>query len=167
MKLHQLAPTRGSRRSKMTVGRGNGSKKGTYSGRGGKGQTARTGGVRRPGFEGGQTPLTRRMPKLGGFKNPRRIEYSAVNLGTLNRRYKSGETVDRATLIEKKILPPKNTQPIKILGDGALEISLTFDVDGFSKSATAKIEKAGGTLSKGPTKNTKKKKAPLTNVRSA
>lgn len=146
MKLHQLTPARGSRRPKMTVGRGNGSKKGTYSGRGGKGQTARTGGVRRPGFEGGQTPLTRRMPKLGGFTNPRRIEYVGVNLGKISRFYKNGETVDRATLIEKRILPLKSTQPIKILGDGAIEVSLTFNVDGFSESARIKIEKAGGKL---------------------
>lgn len=144
MKIHTLKPTPGSRKKAVRVGRGNGSRKGTYAGRGGKGQTARTGGARRPGFEGGQTPLVRRMPKLGGFKNPGRIENVGINVDKLNRFYKAGETVNRTTLIEKKLIPAKNTQPIKILGDGKLAISLTFNVDSFSASAKAKIEKAGG-----------------------
>lgn len=146
MKMHKIKPARGSRKKPMTVGRGNGSSRGTYCGRGGKGQTARTGGNRRAGFEGGQTPLVRRMPKLGGFKNPRRIEFKSFNLDLLATRFKDGETVERATLVEKKFLSSKNTSPIKILGNGEFAMNLTFKVDQVSASARTKIEAAKGTI---------------------
>lgn len=142
MKLHDLKPKIGSRRKKMRVGRGNGMRKGTYSGRGGKGQTARTGGVRRPGFEGGQTPLIRRMPKLGGFKNINRIEYAVVNVGDFEKHFKEGDTVDRAALIKKGLVRTK--KPIKVLGNGDLKIGLTVKVEKVSAPAKTKIEKAKG-----------------------
>ncbi len=144
MKLHELKPKHGSRRHKVRVGRGNGSRKGTYSGRGGKGQTARTGGVRRPGFEGGQTPLIRRMPKLGGFKNINRVEYAVVNVGDFEKHFKEGDTVDRAALVQKGLL--RSSKPIKVLGNGKLGVALTVKVEKISASAKTKIEAAKGSV---------------------
>ena len=142
MKLHDLKPKIGSRRKKMRVGRGNGMRKGTYSGRGGKGQTARTGGVRRPGFEGGQTPLIRRMPKLGGFRNINRVEYAVVNVGDFAKLFKEGDTVDRSALARKGLV--RSSKPIKILGNGELKIGLTVMGTKVSASARKKIEAANG-----------------------
>lgn len=144
MQLHELKPKFGSRHRKIRVGRGDGSKRGTYSGRGGKGQTARTGGVRRPGFEGGQTPLIRRMPKLGGFKNVNRVEYAVVNVGDFEKHFKEGDTVNRETLQEKGLI--RSSKPIKILGNGELKISLNVKVEKVSASAKEKIEKAKGKI---------------------
>lgn len=149
MKLHELKPKPGSRKKSIRVGRGDGSHRGTYSGRGGKGQTARTGGVRRPGFEGGQTPLVRRMPKLGGFKNPNRIDYAVVNIGDLGSVFKEGDTVDGALLKEKGLV--RSSKAIKVLGEGEIKIALTLKGLKVSASAKEKIEAAKGKIV--PTKN--------------
>ncbi len=145
MKLHELKPATKSRKSKKRVGRGNGSGKGTYCGRGMNGQTARAGGRRRPGFEGGQTPLYMRMPKLGGFKNPTRIEYLPINVGVLNDNFKADETVNLETLAKKRIIR-STKKPVKVLGVGELKIALTVQVDKVSKVAAEKITKAGGKI---------------------
>ena len=145
MKLHTLKSSEGARKSKQRVGRGDGSGRGTYSGRGMKGQTARAGGRRRPGFEGGQTPLHMRMPKLGGFKNPRRVEYAIVNVGTLEKFFSDGDTVNRETLVKKRVLR-SSKMPVKVLGNGELTKALTVNVEKISKSAEDKITKAKGRI---------------------
>lgn len=145
MNIHSLKPQRGSRTKKHRVGRGNASGSGPYADRGVKGQSSRTGGKRRPGFEGGQTPLLRRMPKLGGFKNPNREEYLVVNVGDLAKYFKDGETVNRTSLVEKGLIPSKKS-PIKILGNGDLGIALTLKVDKVSKSAAEKIAQSKGKI---------------------
>ncbi len=133
------------RPSRKRVGRGNGSGLGTYSGKGMKGQTARAGGRRRPGFEGGQTPLLRKMPKLKGFKNPNRVEHQAVNVGDLNI-FEDGTTVDFKLLLEKNLIS-KKTKPVKLLGGkGELEKKLTIIVDQASKEAIKKVEAKKGTV---------------------
>lgn len=142
MKINTLKPHTGSSKKRLRVGRGNASK-GTYSGRGMKGQSARAGGRRRPGFSGGQTPLYMRMPKLAGFTNPGRVEYSPVNVGTLEKTFKAGDIVTKETLLEKKILRNKK-RPVKILGQGELTIALTIKVHKVSKSAEEKILNAKG-----------------------
>lgn len=130
-------------KSKKRVGRGNGSGVGTYSGRGMKGQTARAGGRRRPGFEGGQTPYLRKMPKLKGFKNPNHIEYQAVNVGDLNI-FDSGATVKKEDLLAKNLIS-KKTRPVKLLGGkGELEKALTIEVDKASASAIKAVESKKG-----------------------
>ncbi len=160
MKLNELKPVKGSRAKKIRRGRGNASK-GTYCGRGMKGQTARAGGRRRPGFEGGQTPLYMRMPKLGGFRNPTRVEYSIVNVGTLNETFKDGDTVDLKALLKKRVLRT-NKKPVKILGNGELKIALTVKADKVTKSAEEKITKAKGKIdtpkAEEPVKKAPKKK---------
>src|SRR5690606_16999079 len=121
MKLHELKPVDGSRKERKRVGRGSGSGWGKTSGRGQKGQKSRSGGGVRPGFEGGQNPLARRLPKRG-FTNPTRKEYAIVNLDTLNR-FDEDTTVTPELLVETGIV--KNTQDgIKILGNGELEKKL-------------------------------------------
>ncbi len=143
MELKDLYPAEGSRKSRKRVGRGPGSGKGKTAGRGMNGQLSRTGGGKRAGFEGGQTPLARRLPKLPGFRNINRVEYVAVNVKTLEERYEAGDVVDRDSLIEKNII--KRYEPlVKVLGDGDLTKALTVKVDKVSKSAQAKIEAAGG-----------------------
>ncbi len=141
MKLHELRPAPGARRPKRRVGRGIGSGLGKTSGRGHKGQGARSGGTKGPGFEGGQTPLQRRLPKRG-FKNaPFKQEYAEVNVGALNRfdpqAVVTPDTLRAAGLVKENL-------PIKILGDGDLDRALTVQAHKFSKSAVAKIEAAGG-----------------------
>lgn len=141
MPLINLRPAPGSKKKRKEVGRGNASGHGTYSTRGGKGQTARSGGVRRPGFEGGQTPFYRRIPKFRGFKNPSRIEYQIVNIGSLEI-FENGSKVTAKELFEKKFIDdPK--KPIKLLGNGELKKKLTVEVEKTSKSAIEKAEKAG------------------------
>jgi large subunit ribosomal protein L15 len=142
MQQHSLKPYARSTKSKKRVGRGG--KKGTYSGKGMKGQNARAGGGVRPGFEGGQTPLLRRMPKLKGFTNPNRIDYLAINVGLLNDRFEDGAEVTLESLVKKGIM--KKTCEIKLLGTGKLEKKLNITAHLASASARAKVEKAGGTL---------------------
>lgn len=127
---------------KRRVGRGNGSGAGTYCGRGCKGQGQRKSGNVRPGFEGGQTPLISRLPKLKGFKNPNRSEFQVVNVKDLDR-FKDGEEVNVLTLLEKKLIRKKG-EPVKILGNGKLVRKLTVKVQKISATAKNKIIAAGG-----------------------
>ena len=143
-----------SRQKRKRVGRGNGSGHGTFSCRGMKGQSARSGGRRRPGFEGGQTPYLRKMPKLKGFKNPNYVEYEVVNIGELNV-FDDGSTVDAKSLHAKNLISKKD-KPVKLLGGkGELTKKLTITVDKASESASKAVKSAGGDLKiieKGKTK---------------
>lgn len=141
MKLHELTPAAGSTKKRTRRGRGLGSGLGKTAGRGMKGQNARSGGGTRPGFEGGQMPLYRRLPKRG-FKNVWAKEYAEVNICQLNI-FNDGDTVDPVSLIEAGIL--KNVcDGIRILGNGTLEKKLTVVANGFTKTAEEKILAAGG-----------------------
>ena len=141
MKLHELQPAAGSRKVRNRVGRGIGSGNGKTSGKGMKGQNSRSGGGVRTGFEGGQMPLYRRLPKRG-FKNVWAKTFAEVNIETLNR-FDDGATVDPVVLVESGIL--KNVQDgIHILGNGELTKKLTVRANGFTKSAEEKITAAGG-----------------------
>lgn len=143
MKLHTLQPAPGSRQKRNRVGRGQGSGNGKTSGRGQKGQKARSGGGVRLGFEGGQNPLFRRLPKRG-FNNINRKEFAIVNVETLNR-FEDGTTVTPALLIESGIVK-NELSGIKILGEGQLERKLTVQAAKFSKGAEQAITAAGGTI---------------------
>lgn len=143
MQLHDLTPAQGSTHSRKRVGRGNSGKGGTYAGRGLNGQGSRSGGTKGAGFEGGQTPLAMRLPKLPGFKNPRRIEFTAVNVSTLEVKFEDGAVVDGASLKAAGITKSE-FEPVKVLGDGELSRKLTVKVDKVSASAKARIEAAGG-----------------------
>ena len=142
MKLHELQPAAGSKKTRTRVGRGLGSGLGKTSGRGQKGQNSRSGGGVRSGFEGGQMPLYRRLPKRG-FNNVFAKQYAEVNVEQLNR-FEDGAIVDPVALIEAGIL--KNVRDgIRILGNGTLETkNLTVIANGFTKSAEEKITAAGG-----------------------
>lgn len=142
MRLEGLKPAEGSKRQRKRVGRGDGSGHGTYSGRGGKGQTARAGYRIVPGFEGGQTPIWKRIPKRG-FHNPMRREYAYVNLDKLNEKYKDGEEVNPQNLIERGLIK-EIKGGVKILGKGRLKLKLTIQAHRFSKKALMKIAEAGG-----------------------
>ena len=141
--LSNLQPPAGSRKKKVRVGRGIGSKLGKTSGSGNKGQKSRRGYSRRRGFEGGQMPLHRRMPKRG-FHNPFGVTYSVVNLAELNV-FPAGETVT-PELLRAHGFVRRATDPIKVLGDGELTIKLAIHAQAFSGSAKEKITKAGGTF---------------------
>ena len=143
MKLHELRPPAGSRRRRKVVGRGPGSGHGQTSGRGEKGQKARSGGGSQPWFEGGQLPLHRRVPKRG-FTNIFRKEYAILNVKDLER-FEAGTAVTPAALAEAGLVRTASA-PVKILGQGALSKALTVSAHGFSKGAAAKIRAAGGTL---------------------
>jgi large subunit ribosomal protein L15 len=143
MRLHDLKPRPGAKHRRKRLGQGESSGHGKTSGRGGKGQTARSGSSIRIGFEGGQMPLIRRIPKRG-FNNARfAIRYIPVNLESLNN-FKDGATVDEAALRDSGIANGREKR-IKILGDGELTRKLTVKVHAFSATARAKIEKLGGT----------------------
>lgn len=143
MNLHTLQPAEGSRKQRNRVGRGQGSGNGKTAGRGQKGQKARSGGRVRLGFEGGQQPLFRRLPKRG-FTNINRKDYAIVNVETLNR-FEDGTTVTPALLIESGVV--KNEMSgVKILGEGNLEKKLTVQAAKFSKSAEEAITAAGGSI---------------------
>ena len=141
MKLHELSPAPGSTKNRNRVGRGIGSGNGKTAGRGMKGQLSRSGGGKYKGFEGGQMPIYRRLPKRG-FKNIFRKTYAEVNVATLNR-FDDGTTVDPVVLVEEGIL--KNVcDGIRILGNGELPKKLTVRANGFTKTAEEKITAAGG-----------------------
>ncbi|GKU76691.1 50S ribosomal protein L15 [Paenibacillus sp. L3-i20] len=141
MKLHELAPAPGSSSAPKRKGRGIGSGNGKTAGRGHKGQNARSGGGVRPGFEGGQNPLYRRVPKRG-FNNRFRTEYAIVNIEELNS-FAAGTEVTPAVLLEQGIV--KNPLAgIKILGNGELNVGITVKATKFSQSAVEKIQAAGG-----------------------
>ena len=141
MKLHELKPAIGSTTAPKRLGRGVGSGLGKTSGKGHKGAKARSGGGKRPGFEGGQMPLTRRLPKRG-FTNIYRKEYAAVNVSALER-FEDGATVTAEALIEAGLIK-KTLDGVKILGGGELTKKLTVSVDKVTESAKEKIEAAGG-----------------------
>ena len=143
MKLHELQPVEGSKHYKKRVGRGTGSGLGKTSTRGHKGQNARSGGGVRPGFEGGQTPLFKRLPKRG-FTNVNRVEYAIVNVKALNH-FSEGEVVDFAAL-KAKGLVKKELKGVKVLGTGDLHVKLTVKAAKFTKTAEEKIKAAGGTV---------------------
>lgn len=132
------------RKARKRLGRGNSSGHGTYSTKGVKGQTARTGGRRRPGFEGGQTPYLRKLPKLKGFKNPNAEEYQVINVNDLNQ-FENGSNIEIKDLVAKKLISKAN-KPVKLLGDGTLEKNVTVNVNKASKSAIAKVEAQKGTV---------------------
>lgn len=140
MRLDDLKPAPGSNHKRTRRGRGIGSGLGKTAGRGMKGQKARAGGSIRPGFEGGQMPLQRRIPKRG-FKNPFRIEYEVVNVGDLNR-FEPGTEVTPEVLKAARLV--RRALPVKILGEGEIDRPLTIKAQAFSKSALAKIEAAQG-----------------------
>lgn len=141
MKLHELKAPEGANKASKRVGRGTGSGLGKTSGRGQNGQNSRSGGGVRPGFEGGQMPLYRRLPKRG-FKNIFAKEYAAINLDRLNC-FDDGTVVTPELLVEKRVVK-KVKDGVKILGNGNIEKKLTVKAAKFSKSAIEKIEAAGG-----------------------
>ena len=142
MELH--AP-KGSTKKKIIVGRGNSARRGRTSGKGNNGQNARSGGGVRPGFEGGQMPLYRRVARRGFSNYPFKKEYLPVNLELIEKKFADGETVSLETLKEKKLVKGKNVA-VKILANGEITKKLTFKVDHVSSAAKEKIEKAGGTV---------------------
>ena len=145
MNLHELSPAPGSKRVAVRVGRGLGSGLGKTSGKGQKGQKSRSGGVKRPGFEGGQRPLYLRLPKRG-FYNKFGKDYVEINVSVLNR-FEDGTTVDAVALVEAGVL--KNIQDgVRILGNGELTKKLTVVANGFTKTAEEKITAAGGKVEK-------------------
>ena len=148
MKLHEIADNAGSRKKRMRVGRGIGSGKGKQSGRGGKGQTART-GVRIKGFEGGQMPLHRRLPKRG-FNNVFRVEYAEVNLDRIQqaidaKQLDASAVINAEALVKAGVLR-RAKAGVRLLGRGEIKAKVNVEVHGASKSAVAAVEKAGGTV---------------------
>jgi large subunit ribosomal protein L15 len=146
MNLATLKPPAGSRKKKKRVGRGDGSGHGGTSGKGSKGQNARSGHSVRPGFEGGQMPLSRRLPKIG-FKNPMRRIIATVNIDQL-KRFPEGSIIDRETLLAVGLVKRK-ADGIKVLGNGQIDYPLSLKVDLISSGARQKIEAAGGTIIEG------------------
>ena len=144
MKLHDLAPPKGAKKDKRRVGRGTGGKGHKTAGRGTKGQKARSN--IQLGFEGGQLPLMQRIPKLKGFTNPFRVEYTPVNLGALDAL--EGDEVTLETLVEAGLVRPKAL--VKILGQGTLNRPVRVHAHAFSKSAEAAITAAGGSVVRVP-----------------
>lgn len=143
--MHELAPKYGATHRRKRVGRGPGSGHGKTSCRGHKGQNARSGGGVPAWFEGGQTPIYRRLPKRG-FKNPNAKEYAEVNVGTLERYFEAGEVVTPELLLERRVVRKLGKDGVKILGNGELTKSLTVKAQAFSASAVKKIEAAGGSV---------------------
>ena len=143
MKLNELKPVEGARHYKKRVGRGTGSGLGKTSTRGHKGQNARSGGGVRPGFEGGQTPLFKRLPKRG-FTNINRLEYAVVNVNDLNQ-FEAGSVVDLQALKQKGLVK-KEYEGVKVLGNGEVKVALTVKAKKFSETAKQKISAAGGSI---------------------
>ena len=145
MQINDLFPAPGSRKKRKRVGRGNGSGHGSTAGRGDKGQGSRAGGTKGAGFEGGQTPLAMRLPKLPGFKNRNRVEYAVVNVSRLDEVFADGDVVDGESLMAKGVIKSA-AAPLKVLGNGEITKKLTVKVDKISGPAKQKIEAAGGTV---------------------
>lgn len=148
MKLHELHPAKGAKKERKRVGRGIAAGQGKTAGRGTKGQNARSGGGVRPGFEGGQTTLTVRMPKERGFINIFKVHYTPVNLDRLDR-FEAGDEVSPITLAELGIIKSPE-EPVVILGRGDVDRPLTVKAHRFSASAKEKILAAGGTVERLP-----------------
>jgi large subunit ribosomal protein L15 len=142
MRLHELRDPAGKKRARKRIGRGIAAGQGKSGGYGTKGNGARSGRGGNIYFEGGQLPLVRRLPHNRGFKNRNRVEYSVINVGMLNI-FEAGSVVDALLLVAAGLIHNFNL-PIKVLGEGELDRALTVKVDGFSESAKAKIEAAGG-----------------------
>jgi large subunit ribosomal protein L15 len=142
MELHDLHPAPGAKKARKRIGRGPGSGTGKTAGKGHKGQKSRSGYSRRYGFEGGQMPLVRRIPKRG-FHNIFRVDFQVVNLKDLERVFVDGDTVSVEALVEKGLVRG-GKRPVKVLGDGELTKKLTVQAQKFSASARSGIEKAGG-----------------------
>jgi large subunit ribosomal protein L15 len=143
VRLHHLRPPAGAKKRPIRVGRGESGRRGKTAGRGMKGQKAR--GQSKVGFEGGQTPLKLRLPKLRGFKNPFRKEFAVVNIGRLSEAFGAGDIVDVEALRSKGLITKKKL-PVKLLGDGDIDKPLSVRVDACSSSAREKIEAAGGSV---------------------
>ena len=141
LKLHHLSPAPGSKKKKIRVGRGESGRRGKTAGRGTKGLKARN--SLRPGFEGGQTPLAMRLPKLKGFTNPNKEQFAIVNLASL-ADFDAGSEVTPETLRERGLI--RHRGQVKVLAEGDLEVALTVKAHAFSASAKDKIERAGGTV---------------------
>lgn len=141
MNLHDLTPARGAKKRRKRIGRGPGSGHGKTATKGHKGLLARSGGAKRAGFEGGQMPLIRKVPKFG-FANPFRTEYAIVNVKSLEA-WTGSETITPQALVDAGLVK-KKTLPIKVLGNGELKRSLVVQAHKFSKSAESKIQAAGG-----------------------
>ncbi|HEX9856602.1 MAG TPA: 50S ribosomal protein L15 [Acidimicrobiia bacterium] len=141
MKLHHLKPADGSKKAKIRVGRGEGGRRGKTAGRGTKGQKAR--GTTRPGFEGGQMPLQRRLPKLKGFKNRNKKYFALINVGRLGE-FDAGSVVTPDELRERGLV--KHRGLVKVLGEGELDRALTVHAHAFSLGAVEKIKAAGGSV---------------------
>ncbi len=142
MKLHHLRPAEGAVRERRRVGRGKAAGQGKTAGRGTKGYNARHNP--KPGFEGGQMPLQRRIPKLKGFTNPNRVEYAVVNVDKLGRAFDAGTEVTPDLLRRRGMV--RKSLPVKVLGQGELDRALTVRAHAVSTSARAKIEQAGGAV---------------------
>jgi len=145
MKLHTLKPNKGAKHRIKRLGCGESSGLGKTSGKGNKGQKARSGGSIRPGFEGGQMPLHRRLPKRGFNNKDFKTTVSVVSIAQLEKHFSDGDTVNEEILREKNIVN-RNSDIIKVLGQGNISKKLTIAVDAISGSAREKIEKAGGTV---------------------
>ncbi|MFO7664177.1 MAG: 50S ribosomal protein L15 [Chloroflexota bacterium] len=143
MKLNDLAPNEGAKKSRKRVGRGISAGQGKTAGRGTKGQNARSGGGKGPYFEGGQLPLARRLPFKRGFTNIRRVEYKAINLDRLSEYDFGGEDVTLELMAAAGLIK-KPTDPVVILGDGEIKSAITIQAHRFSAAAKEKIEAAGG-----------------------
>ena len=145
MDQHRLQPPRGAKKSRIRRGRGNASGKGTYSGRGLKGQKSRSGGKVRPGFEGGQIPLIRRLARKPGFRNFSRVEFQAVNLRDIAARFEAGAEVDAEALAAARLIDGPD-EPFKVLADGELGHALTVRAPRLSAAAKEAISAAGGSF---------------------
>jgi large subunit ribosomal protein L15 len=143
MQQHELRQPAGATHKRKRIGRGNASGHGTYATKGMKGQKARAGGGVRPGFEGGQLPLVRRMAYKRGFRNPFRVDYEEVNVGML-AVFQAGADVNDEALRNARLV--RTGRPVKVLGQGEISVALTVEAASFSKSARAKIEAAGGSV---------------------
>lgn len=142
IRLDTLSPTPGARKDRKRVGRGDGSKKGSFSGRGCKGQKSRSGHRMKPGFEGGQLPIIKRLPSKRGFTNIFKTEYALVNLSDL-ADFTAGAVVTTEELVKSGVIHPTQ-KPLKVLGNGEITQALTVKASKFSASAKSKIEAAGG-----------------------
>ena len=145
MQNHTLSSAGSKTRKRKRIGRGDASGNGSYSGKGMKGQKSRSGGGVRPGFEGGQLPLIKRLPSLRGFTNIFKTQYHAVNLDTILKMYPNGGDVSPGTLVETGVLKEQKL-PLKVLGRGEINVNLKVSAHKFTKSAKEKIETAGGTI---------------------
>ena len=148
MNLHNLSPNPGAKHRTKRLGKGESSGLGKTSGKGHKGQKARSGGTIRPGFEGGQMPLHRRLPKRGFNNFTFADKIAVVNLARIEEKFEDGETVSEETLRERKLMKGVY-DAVKVLGQGDITKKLTFKVDLVSKTAQEKIEKAGGSVELG------------------